>query len=77
MGKVEEFYMGDEEGSGEQMFNAFVEKNKDIFTVKEGENLGDIESMEGKLEWTAVHKEYQKFFEEKIEGIITECGVSV
>ena len=77
MAKVEEFYMGDEEGSGEAMFNAFVEQHKDKFTTKEGEDLGDLESMEGKLEWTQIHKEYQQFFEAKIESIITECGVSV
>ena len=33
--------------------------------------------MEGKLEWTEIHKEYQTLFESKIEAIIVDCGVSV
>ena len=33
--------------------------------------------MEGKLEWTEIHKAYQTLFEAKIESIITDCGVSV
>ena len=74
MENVEEFYMGNEEDSGEALFNKFAEQHASKFDIKEEENLMDVE---GKLEWTAIHKEYQNMFESKIESIITNCGVSV
>ena len=59
MAKVEEFYMSNEADSGEAIFNNFAEIHAAKFEVKEDENLADAESMEGKLEWTEIHKEYQ------------------
>ena len=59
MGKVEEFYMGNEEDSGEAIFNKFAELHAAKFTVADDQNLADVENTEGKLEWTEIHKEYQ------------------
>ena len=58
MAKVEEFYMGDGDDSGEAIFNKFAEQHAAKFEVAEGENLADVQNMEGKLEWTEIHKEY-------------------
>ena len=42
MGKVEEFYMGNEEDSGEAIFNKFAEQHAATFQVGEDENLADV-----------------------------------
>ena len=77
MEKVEEFYMGNEDDSGEALFNNFAEKHAEKFTVEEGQNLADVENVEGKREWAGIFREYQQMFESKIEAIIIDCGVSV
>ena len=66
--------MGNEEDSGEALFNKFAEQYASTFDVSEDQNLTEVE---GKLEWTEIHKEYQQIFESKIENIIIESGVSV
>ena len=70
--KVEEFYMGDSENSGEQIFNRFAEKHYQLFD-------GDFEQegVEQKLEYTVAFNEYQQLFESHIEKIITDCDVSI
>ena len=42
MGKVEEFYMGNEEDSGEAIFNKFAEQHAATFQVADDENLADV-----------------------------------
>ena len=56
MTKVEEFYMGNDENSGEAIFNKFAEENKDVFNVDD--DFANTEVVEGKLEWTEVHQKY-------------------
>jgi len=46
MEKIEEFYFGDDEDSGEQMFNRFAEKHAHLF-----EAGVDAHEMENKLEY--------------------------
>ena len=46
MQKFEEYFMSNEEDSGEQVFNRFAEKHAHLF---EGE-FGDAEEVENKLE---------------------------
>ena len=54
MDKIEEFYFGDGDESGEKMFKAFAEKHKEKFEVPE-----DAESMEHKVEYVSDHKVYR------------------
>ena len=49
MEKVEEFYMGNEDDSGEALFNNFAEKHAEKFTVEEGQNLADVDPAIGVL----------------------------
>lgn len=71
MNKIEEFYFGDGEQSGEALFNEFASKHEALFEVNvDAEN-------EQKLEYTNVYKEFVKLFEELIEKLIVECGVGV
>ena len=72
MAKVEAFYMGEDEQSGEKIFNAFAAKHAALF---EGEFHED--DQEQKLEYTEVFNEYQKLFEGHIERMIQECDVSI
>ena len=72
MNKIEEFYFGDSEQSGEALFNEFAKKHETLF---EGDDDGDMK--EQKLEYTQVYNEFVKLFEELIEKLITDCGVDV
>ena len=65
MARVEQFYMGDGEDSGEQIFNRFAQKHAHLF-----EQDFEVDGTEQKLEYTAVFKEYQELFEGHIERMI-------
>jgi hypothetical protein len=63
MDAVEEFYFGDDENSGEQLFMKFASKHAHLFD----DNCDAVET-ENKLEYTAVYQEFQETFEQQIEG---------
>ena len=71
MEKIQSFYFGDTEDSGEAMFEKFASKHAEKFKVAPE----DFEDAEHKLEYTEVYKEFQKIFEEKIESLIKDSGV--
>jgi len=72
MRKIEDFYFGDEEGTGEHMFNNFAQKHAHHFKphmrVTEEEN---------KLEHTLAYQEFQKIFEGKLEELVQSENLSV
>ena len=72
MEKVEQFYMGEGEQSGEAIFNEFAAKHASLF---EGDFHED--DQEQKLEYTSVFNEYQALFESHIERMIQDCDVSI
>ena len=72
MEKVEQFYMGEGDQNGEQIFNEFAVKHAHHF---EGDFQED--DQEQKLEYTQVFNEYQQLFEGHIERMIQECDVSI
>ena len=59
MTKIEEFYMGNEDDSAEQIFDKFAVQHADKFDG----DFADAEHSENKLEYTVVHKLYQQLFE--------------
>ena len=65
MAKVEEFYMGEDENSGEQIFNNWAANWASKF-----EDIQAMDQVEHKLEYTQAFEEYQKLFESHIERII-------
>ncbi|CAI2380264.1 unnamed protein product [Moneuplotes crassus] len=71
MDAISDFYFGESEDSGEQMFKKFANKHKELFDVTEGTDME-----EHKLEFTDVYKEFQTLFETKIEELVEKSGAS-
>ena len=54
MARLEEFWMSDDENSGEAIFNKFAAEHANLF---EGD-YADAEHNDNKLEYTNVHKKF-------------------
>ena len=71
MDTISDFYFGESEDSGEAMFQHFAQKHHEKFQKDQ-----DVIMDEHKLEYTEAYKEFQQLFEEKIEQLIINAGVS-
>ena len=56
--KIEDFYFGDDENAGEQMFNSFAKKYSYLFSADMV-----VTETENKLEHTIAYQEFQNIFE--------------
>lgn len=72
MRKVEDFYFGDGECTGEQIFNTFAKRHAHLFTAE-----SKATGAENKLEHTLAYQEFQQLFESKIDEIVRSEGRSV
>jgi hypothetical protein len=72
MRKIEDFYFGEDENTGEQMFNSFAQKYSHLFS-------SDMRATEGenKLEHTLAYQEFQSLFESKLDELVCSEGLSV
>ena len=73
MRKIEDFYFGEEEDTGEQLFNNFAEKYAEQFAGF----TKNVQQQEHKLEHTIAYQEFQQIFETKLDEIVSSCGLSV
>ena len=73
MEKIDHWFMSNEEHSAEAIFNEFASAHADMF---DGDGFENTEVLEGKLEWTSIHKEYVKVMEKYVEKLVAEAGVS-
>lgn len=69
MRKVEDFYFGDGECTGEQLFNAFAKKHSHHFSASM-----NVTETENKIEHTLAYQEFQQLFESKIDEIVRSEG---
>lgn len=72
MRKIEDFYFGDSDNSGEQIFNNFAQTRAHLFTA----DMKATES-ENKLKHTLAYQEFQSLFETKLDDLISSEGLTV
>lgn len=70
---LEVFWMAEDEDGGEAIFNKFAEQHAHKF---EGDYASPDQN-DNKLEYTAIHKEYQTMFEAKMTAVIEKTGYTV
>ncbi|OMJ96179.1 hypothetical protein SteCoe_362 [Stentor coeruleus] len=72
MRKIEDFYFGDEDNTGEQMFNTFAKKYSNLFTADM-----KVTETENKIEHTLAYQEFQHLFESKLDDLVCSEGLTV
>ena len=72
MRKIEDFYFGEDENTGEQIFNTFARKYSHLFTAEM-----KVTENENKIEHTLAYQEFQKLFEEKLDELVRSEGMNV
>ena len=70
--KIEDFYFGDDENNGEQMFNNFAHTYSHLFSA----DMTATDS-ENKIEHTLAYQEFQKMFEAKLDELVQSESLSV
>jgi hypothetical protein len=69
---IENYYFGEGENCGERLFIDFAKKHKTVFL-----NSKISESTENKFEFTELFQEFQVVYEQKLEELIKQAGLSI
>jgi hypothetical protein len=69
MRKVEDFYFGDGDCTGEHLFNTFAKRHAHLFSASM-----KATEFENKLEHTLAYQEFQQLFESKIDEMVRSEG---
>ena len=72
MRKIEDFYFGDDENTGEQIFNSFASKHASLFSSEMV-----VTECENKLEHTLAYQEFQSLFDTKLDELIRSENLTV
>lgn len=72
MRKIEDFYFGDEENTGEEIFNSFASKYANLFSAEMV-----VTESENRIEHTLAYEEFQKLFESKLDELIRSENITV
>jgi hypothetical protein len=72
MREIEDFYFGEEEDAGEQMFNKFAATHAAKFV-----GFNSVYEDEHTLEQTTAYQQFQTLFEAKLEEIVARNGLTV